>query len=192
VNKIAQISIITASAIVVVALVYYGFSDKPKKLFNKKASEKKKGILLLGGLDYRSGDKNIEQQIDLVKKDIDATTDVKGFRYKDLQGILNAIDENPQYSVMLFSAGCRYADKVAEKMQSVNNSLTNLYILEPYNSGGSTSTAVKKAVNMGVPSKNVFVGKTSSTGVGIVENTSNTPTCSPNHCCSLTEVAKFV
>lgn len=186
-NKFAKISLITASAILVVAVVYLTLSKR-----DKSNSKKSKGILLLGGLDNRSGDLKIERQVELVKKDIDSKTDVKGFRYVDLNGILNAINENPNYSVMLFSAGSKYADKVAEKMKQVNNSLENLYILEPYHSGGTTTNAVRKAVEMGMPSKNVYVGSGASTGVGIVDNSSKTPSCSPNHWCSLTEVAKFV
>lgn len=172
-----------------IALIYY--LTKGRKKDNNKKS-KQKGILLLGGLDNRAGDLKIDKQVELVKKGIDSSIDTKGFRYVDIEGILNAIEQNPNYSVMLFSAGCKYADKVAEKMKEMKNSLDNLYILEPYHSGGTTTKAVRKAVEMGVPSKNVYVGSGASTGVGIIENPSKTPSCSPSHWCSLTEVAKFV
>lgn len=192
-NKIAQISVITASAIIVIALVYYGVNKKPKKLFNKKKStQKKKGILLLGGLDYREGDKQIDEQVNLVKKDIDSNIDVKGYRYKDLSGILNAINENPDYSIMLFSAGAKRSKEVAQKVKEVNGDLNKLFIVEPYHKGGATTTSVREAVKMGVPEKNVFVGKYDYVGLGIVENPSSTPKCSPSHWCSLSEIGKLV
>lgn len=146
----------------------------------------------MGGLDNRSGDKKIDEQVDLVRKGLPEGVDLKGYRYKDLAGVLQAIDENPKYSVMLFSAGCQYADKIADKMLANNNSLDNLFVLEPYHSGGGTTKAVRKAIELGLPSKNIYVGSSSSTGVGIAENVSKTPNCSPSHWCSLTEVAKFV
>ena len=187
-NKIAQIGIISASAIIVVALVYYAL----KKKNNTANSNNKKGILLLGGLDNRTGDKKIDEQVDLVKKGISGNEEIKGFRYNDLQGILNSINENPNYTIMLFSAGCRYSKQIAQKVKEVGGSLDNIYIIEPYHAGGETTNSVRSAVEMGVPKKNVITGTYSAVGKGIIENSTPTPKCSPSHWCSLTEVAKFV
>ena len=187
-KKIAKISIITASVILVIALVYYGLNKKNKPEKNKK----KKGILLLGGLDNRSGDKNIQEQVELVKKGITNNMDVLGYRYNDLDGILNAISQNPDYSVMLFSAGASKSKQVAQKVKEVSGSLDNIYIIEPYHKGGTATKSVREAVEIGVPEKNVITGTYDAVGKGIVENSTQTPKCSPSHWCSLTEVAKFV
>jgi hypothetical protein len=186
VSKIAKISIITASTIIVIALVYYGLNKK------NKATKKKKGILLLGGLDSRSGDKKIDEQVELVKKGITENIDVKGYRYNDLDGILNAISQNPDYNIMLFSAGASKSKEVSQKVKEVGGSLDNIYIIEPYHKGGTATKSVRKAVEMGVPEKNVITGTYDSVGKGIVENSTLTPKCSPSHWCSLTEVAKLV
>jgi len=188
VSKIAKISIITASAILIIALVYYGINRKNKPEIIKK----KKGILLLGGLDYRSGDKKIDEQVELVKKEIGDNIDVKGYRYNDLDGILNAIGLNPDYSIMLFSAGASKSEQVAQKVKDIGGSLDNIYIIEPYHKGGTATKSVRKSVEIGIPEKNVITGTYDSVGKGIVENSTPTPKCSPSHWCSLTEVAKFV
>lgn len=172
----------------VIALVYYGLNKKNKPKINKK----KKGILLLGGLDTRSGDKKIDEQVELVKKGTTENIDVKGYRYNDLDGILNGINSNPDYTIMLFSAGASKSKEVAQKLKEVGGSLDNIYIIEPYHKGGTATQSVRKSVEMGVPEKNVITGAYDSVGKGIVENSTPTPKCSPSHWCSLTEVAKFV
>ena len=55
-----------------------------------------------------------------------------------------------------------------------------------------TKNNILKAVDLGVPQKNLIVGKSSSTGKGIVSNPTPTPSCSPSHWCSLTEVGKII
>ena len=58
----------------------------------KRKKKKPNRILLLGGLDYRSGDKNIDEQVGLLKKGSQLKT--KGFRYSNSQGIIQEILES--------------------------------------------------------------------------------------------------
>lgn len=177
-------------SITVPILIYIAY-----KLFKKPQSknlQKSKNIILIGGLDYRKGDKKINEQVDLVKSGINGNYQVQGFTYKDLQGALNALDKTPNSYVLLFSAGCQYAENIAKKIKELNQNLSNLYIAEPFHNGGKTSKSVQNAVNMGVPSKNVFVGKNTGVGLGIVKDASNTPNCSPSHWCALTQVTKII
>lgn len=165
------------------------------KLFKKpqtKTTQNSKNIILIGGLDYRKGDKKINEQVDLVKSGINGNYEVQGFTYKDLNGALNALDKKPDSYVLLFSAGCQYAENIANKLKELNQNLSNLYIAEPFHNGGKTSKSVQNAVNMGVPSKNVFVGKNTGVGLGIVKDASNTPNCSPSHWCALTQITKII
>ena len=67
-----------------------------------------------------------------------------------------------------------------------------MFIVEPYANSINTSKSVIEAVKMGVPNKNVWVGTSKSTGMGVVNNTSSTPSCYPKHWCSLTELAKRI
>lgn len=178
--------IIGAAAIITLTALFFISSLKDKLMKTSK-----KTIALLGGLDNRVNDKNIDQQAALVKNQNPAVQ-VSAFRYSDITGIQKFIDKNPDSKVILFSAGCRYASQIAEQMIRLNKDLSDLFIVEPYHSGGGTTKSVKKAVELGVPSKNVYVGSSSSTGKGIVQNTSSTPKCSPSHWCALTEIGKLV
>jgi len=46
-----------------------------------KKYRKPKNVLLLGGLDNRSGDLSISEQVELVKKGVSYSMSVEGFRY---------------------------------------------------------------------------------------------------------------
>lgn len=167
--------IIIGTIAIFVFSCFYFFKAKPKN------------ILLLGGLDYRQGDLNIEKQVELLEQG--SKMAVTGFRYNNLKGIISAIEQSktPIY-VVLFSKGGQYSHDIALAMSSKKIKLSNLYIVEPYASSSTTSSSVRLAVSLGVPSKNVMVGKSTSVGLGVVENTTSTPSCSPSHWCSLKEV----
>jgi hypothetical protein len=127
-------------------------------------------IIFSAGLDNRSGDKTLAQQTKLLE---DATgRKVEGFRYNDQYGLLREISANPDSPVILFSAGCKWADQVAKSVSNLNH----VYIIEPYavNSDGEASLAVKAAVEAGVPASNVMAGPRSSRGKGVVDGHSNT------------------
>jgi hypothetical protein len=173
-----NIIIIGAIAILVFSCFYF-LKSKPKN------------ILLLGGLDYRQGDLNIEKQAELLEQG--STLNVKGFRYNNSQGIIKEIEQSkdPVY-VVLFSKGGQYSHDVALAMNLKKIKLSNLYIVEPYASSSTTLNSVRLAVSLGVPSKNVIVGKSKSVGLGVVENTTSTPSCSPSHWCSLKEVGEII
>jgi hypothetical protein len=169
---------------------------KPKSnSSNSKEVDKIKGsdtVILVGGLDTRAGDKKIQEQVELVKKGLPSNANVEGFRYNKLEPVLEAIDRKPNAFIICFSAGCQYAGEIAQKLKEKNKNLSKLFIVEPYHSGGTATKSVRKAVELGVPSKNVFVGTYSAAGLGIVENATPTPSCSPGHWCALTEVAKVL
>ena len=181
-----NIAIICTLAFVIVG-VFLLIKNKTKKPEKNKA----KKIYLLGGLDYRSGDKKIDEQVDLVKKG--SNLEVEGFRYNDSKGIISAINQsnNPMY-VILFSKGGEYSKQIANTMKSKNYDLSNLFIVEPYAKSSNTSNSVKSAVLLGVPSKNVIVGNSIVVGKGVVENATNTPSCSPYHWCSLEMVGEII
>jgi len=128
------------------------------------------GIILMGGLDYRSGDKNIDQQVEMVKKS-SKKDNVIGHRYKMLSDVLNSIKENPSYSVILFSAGCAYSRNIADAMTNKSK----LYIVEPYAVSPNTKSSVRGAVNLGVPNRNVVVGPNQGRGKGVVDGATETP-----------------
>ena len=176
--------IVSASALIVVTLAWYF-------LWYKKINKKPKTIFLLGGLDYRSGDKNIDEQVALLKKG--SNLEVKGFRYNNSKGLISAINESnkPMY-IVLFSKGGQYSNEIAKAMKSKDYPLFYLYIVEPYAKSTNTSTSIKSAVELGVPNKNVIVGESSSVGKGVVNNTTDTPYCSPLHWCSLEMVGNIL
>jgi len=128
------------------------------------------GIILMGGLDTRAGDKNINQQVEMVKNS-SKNDNVIGHRYMMLSDVLNSIKENPSYSVILFSAGCAYSRKIADAMTDKSK----LYIVEPYAVSSNTKSSVRGAVDLGVPNRNVVVGPSQGRGKGVVDGATETP-----------------
>ena len=66
--------------------------------------------VLVGGLDYRSSDFPVDQQVELLKKGFGSDKNIKGFRYNAYTSdVLNFMSQNPGIPVFLFSAGCTKA-----------------------------------------------------------------------------------
>ena len=151
-----------------------------------------KNVLLLGGLDNRSGDLDINEQKNLLLKGL-KDKNVIAFRYNDLSGLTKEIQNSkkPVY-VVLFSAGGKRAFEVAELFKLKGFDLKNIFVVQPYGKSSTTSNSIREAVKLGVPEKNILVGSSSSTGVGIVNNPTKTPKCSPSHWCSLTQVGSYI
>ena len=127
--------------------------------------------ILVGGLNYRSGDKSTSTQAQMLKNAL-GVTNVKSFDWdSSTESILSFLSANPKTPVFLFSAGCKKAGALSA---SNNVDVKKLYIIEPfYEAGGETEKSVKTAVSNGVPSKNVFVGTNASRGSGIVSGTAS-------------------
>jgi hypothetical protein len=94
--------------------------------------------------------------------------EVLSFTYKDLGGLLNAVKQNPDIPVVLFSAGAANSSQVANAISNKSN----LYIVEPFN---GRSKSVANAVSSGVPSKNVYIGPVRARGLGIVQGATSIP-----------------
>jgi hypothetical protein len=127
-------------------------------------------VIFMGGLDYRQGDLNLNQQVELLKTNLKGKK-IKGFKYNDILGVLTAIDESPNDIIILFSAGCSYSDQISE---STNNK-KSMYIVEPYGISSDVKKSVNQAVANGVPNKNVITGASIGTGLNIVKNSTPTP-----------------
>lgn len=123
--------------------------------------------VFVGGLDYRSGDLSLSDQLQLLKNGFGKEKRVKAYRYnEDTSVILNFLKEYPKTPVFLFSASC---DKSSDLADSLYVDPKLLFIIEPY----ATSSNVRKIVSSavlegGVPRNNVFFGNGQSRGEGIV------------------------
>lgn len=141
--------------------------NKPKITINKPTSANK--AVLVGGLNYRPGDKSTSEQTSILSNSIGQP--VKGFNYNDSNdNILRYLESNPGIPVFLFSKGCEKAF-VLSNSSYVNKN--QLYIIEPFAIDKGTKNIVNMAVNNGVPARNVYVGKNSSRGYGVVNGTSD-------------------
>ena len=141
--------------------------NKPKITINKPISANK--AVLVGGLNYRPGDKSTSEQTSILSNAIGQP--VKGFNYNDSNdNILRYLESNPGIPVFLFSKGCEKAF-VLSNSSYVNKN--QLYIIEPFAIDKGTKNIVNMAVNNGVPARNVYVGKNSSRGYGVVNGTSD-------------------
>ena len=141
--------------------------NKTKITINKPTSANK--AVLVGGLNYRPGDKSTSEQTSILSNAIGQP--VKGFNYNDSNdNILRYLESNPGIPVFLFSKGCEKAF-VLSNSSYVNKN--QLYIIEPFAIDKGTKNIVNMAVNNGVPARNVYVGKNSSRGYGVVNGTSD-------------------
>lgn len=143
-------------------------------------------IILMGGLDTRPGDLNINQQVKVLENKL-PNKNIIGFRYNNLQGVLSAIKKNPESYVILFSAGCRYSSQVAKEIKYKDR----LFIVESYAASSGVFNSVNDAVSMGVPNKNVITGPLKVRGQGVVSGSTNTPD-GVGHWGSLSYVTKFI
>lgn len=142
-------------------------TNKIKITINKPTSANK--AVLVGGLNYRPGDKSTSEQTSILSNAIGQP--VKGFNYNDSNdNILRYLESNPGIPVYLFSKGCEKAF-VLSNSSYVNKN--QLYIIEPFAINKGTKNIVNMAVNNGVPARNVYVGKNSSRGYGVVNGTSD-------------------
>lgn len=169
---------------VVTGIVLYRRKQK-KEYMDKK-------IVLIGGLEHRPSDLKINKQVELVKKGIGDNKEVIGFSYFENAKAIEYIKNNPESYVIMFSAGCKHARAVAQKIKNENKTLDKIFIVEPYHVGGDTTKSVRDAVSLGVPEKNVIVGKYKEVGLGIVNGATPTPLCKPSHWCALTKIGKFI
>jgi len=127
--------------------------------------------VLVGGLDYRDGDLDIDSQVKLLNSGLGSDKKIKGFRYStSTRDIEDFLEKYPKIPVYLFSAGCKKANELAVSPYVNKN---KLFIIEPYALGPVTKNNVRAAVSNGVPSSNVFVGKSGGRGAGVVSGASS-------------------
>ena len=129
--------------------------------------DQKKGAILIGGLDDRTDkdgkliDKTIDQQISLLKS-ASGFSNIIGLRYSTSDDIIQkTIENNPNFPVVLFSAGCQKADVVLNT-NGVNPN--KVFLIQPW-------AASKKRMDyyngLRMPKNHIYVGKSASTGNGI-------------------------
>lgn len=163
-----------------------------KKLSSEKVTSDFGGsnydAMLVGGLDYRSGDFDINTQVEFLKIGIGSNKKVKGFRYNTpISTIDSFLEKNSKIPIFLFSAGCSKAEELST---NPNVNKNKLYIIEPYAKSLRTKRIVQSAVSNGVPKGNVFVGDTKARGFGVVNGA--TSSNSPSHWGALKKIGFLV
>jgi hypothetical protein len=130
--------------------------------------DQKRGAILIGGLDDRKDkktgeliDKTIGEQISLLKS-ASGFSNIIGLRYSTSDDIIQkTIENNPNFPIVLFSAGCQKADVVLNT-NGVNPN--KVFLIQPW-------AASKKRMDfyngLPMPKNQIYVGKFSSTGNGI-------------------------
>ena len=145
--------------------------DESSKNKSSNNSGQSGDVILMGGLDYRQGDLSIIQQVESLKNALGGMN-VIGFRYTELNKVLQAVKDNPNAYVVLFSAGASNASAVSNVMTDKSK----LFIVEPYAKSSNTAKSVQNAVANGTPASNVLVSpNNSSRGGGVVAGASSTP-----------------
>jgi hypothetical protein len=138
---------------------------------NQTQVESEFKAVLVGGLDYRSGDLKIDQQEELFKKGF-GNVKIKSFVHSaTADSVTTFLSESPKLPIFLFSAGCKLAESLSKSNLVDKN---NLFIIEPYVESANTKKVVENAIKNGVPAANVYAGPSSGRGNGIA-GASNTP-----------------
>ncbi len=70
--------------------------------------------VLVGGLDNRVGDYNIQKQRDLFKEGFGKNKKVEIFRFNNGKDAIKFITIHPKTAVIMFSAGCKYAEDISK------------------------------------------------------------------------------
>lgn len=134
---------------------------------------------------------SVSQQKALLEKNV--SVPINAYHHGNSAKILEAIKQNPNSTVVLFSAGCSLSQFVVRLMKDP----TKLYIVEPYAISSKTVTSVQFAVKNGTPAANVFVGPKPGRGAGIIPGATKTiddPKLNyiGNHWKSLQDVGKYI
>ena len=129
--------------------------------------------ILVGGMDYRSGDLNITQQEALFKKGFGLNTNVKAYRYTTLtKTIKEFLVQNPKTPIFLFSAGC---SQTLDLSRDPNVDKNTLFVIEPFGVSAPTKNLIETAIAEGLSAENVYVGSYPGVGSNIKGNTSKNP-----------------
>ena len=162
--------------------------DNPDKKDDSQDKISSVDIIFMGGLDYRRGDENLNQQTKRLKDNL-PNKNIISFRYNNPTGVLAAIKKTPEAYVVLFSAGCKYSSDAAKEIKNKYK----LFIVEPYNGPNGYSISVNAAVSNGVPTLNVITGPDAARGMGIVSGSTKTPkSILPKHLGALGYVTNFI
>lgn len=178
--------IIIGGILIVWALVVtYLKNNKITSLIKYVSENKEWDAIFVGGLDDRKGYYKLPEQLKMFKKGYGEDKKVMSFRYLvSTKEIIEFLKEHPKTPVFLFSAGC---NKSYEILQSGYADKNKFFIIQPYGLSSNTKTIVRNSVKYGVPAKNVFIGNSESTGLGIISGA----TPSGGHWSSLTFVGNL-
>jgi len=128
--------------------------------------------ILVGGLDDRKGDYNINQQVELFKQGFGAEKKVLGLRYTTTSAqILQRMAISPRVPVILFSKG---NERVAGLLASELIDKSKLFLVEAYTESDNVKNIILNAVSKGVPLTNVYAGPNDARG-GAITGASKTP-----------------
>lgn len=117
--------------------------------------------ILIGGLDYRSGDLSLPEQVSVLQN-ASGLSNIKGFGYNSSDmDISKFITNNPNLPIVLFSAGCHKADVV---LRSKGVNIHRVYLVQPY---AASSQSMSYFNNLNMPKNHIYVGSSSSSGFGI-------------------------
>ena len=140
---------------------------------NQSESKSLFDAILVGGLDYRQGDLKIHEQEKLFKKGFGENTNVKSFTYNTFTTTIKQfLSQNPKIPIFLFSAGC---SKTLDLANDPNVDKNVLFVIEPYSVSPNTKNLIEKAMDGGLPAKNVYVGSYPGVGSNLKGNTSKNP-----------------
>lgn len=127
----------------------------------------RKGAILIGGLDYRKDekgnliDKLLPEQISILQN-ASGINNIVGLRYNASdESIKKNILDNPNFPIVLFSAGCQKADVVLS-VKGVNPN--KVFLIQPW---AKSQNRLDYYNGLPMPKSHIYIGKSASAGNGI-------------------------
>lgn len=146
-------------------------------------------VILVGGLEHRSTDKKLNEQVNLLKQGLGSDFNIKSFHHNDnINSILNSIESSYNPYIVMFSAGCKHCLEITNKVKELEYNTDKIYIVEPYTCGSETLKKVNSAITTIGNNNNVYGGPTDCTG----KNVAGKIDSKSNHWSALTTVGNDI
>ena len=130
-----------------------------------KEQQIKYNAILIGGLEHRSGDKSISEQVSILQN-ASGLQNIKGFSHNAPDKcIIDFLKMNPTLPVVLFSKGCERTHTILN-CKGVNSN--RVFVIQPW-AGSQNSMSYYN--NLSIPKNHIYVGGGPSTGLGIKGST---------------------
>ncbi len=100
-----------------------------RKILREEIEGDKPTVIFVGGLEHRSTDLKLLEQVSLLKQELGSVYNIKSFHHNDnIDSILNSIESSYDPYIVMFSAGCKHCLKITNKVKELEYNTDKIYI----------------------------------------------------------------